>query len=358
MPNSTFDQLIKSLVGLGIEFGKLAGEENEIKYLASQENPWFTVNHINLALNSWSEALKEDKILKWLDHYPKLKYRLKGLQEGILQEETIGLIMAGNIPLVGFQDLLYTLISGNRALVKLSSQDNRLIPYITENFLEKIKWFSGKTVFTSRLQNLDRVIATGSNNSSRYFDYYFGKYPHIIRKNRNSIAVLTGNESDTELINLGKDIFQYFGLGCRNVSKIMVPEGYDFIHFLKTLEPYRDKLSQSKYLNNVDYQNALLLLNKTPFYQNGFLFLRESNQVASPISVLHYQYYQSQNLKESLLNMEDQIQCLVGSSKLIFEENLLPENFPLSIIPFGKSQEPELWDYADQIDTLKFLLEP
>jgi hypothetical protein len=177
------------------------------------------------------------------------------------------------------------------------------------------------------------VIATGSDNTARYFEYYFRTKPHIIRKNRSSIAVLTGNETDDQLIALGKDVFSYFGLGCRNVSKLVVPEGYDFTRPLRLWEVYHDVSNHHKYVNNYDYNKSILLINGTHHFDNGFALLTPNEALVSPISVLYY--------ATSADLASDKIQCIVGSGA--------------NYIPFGTTQEPTLTDYADNVDTLKFL---
>jgi hypothetical protein len=259
---------------------------------------------------------------------------------------TVALVLAGNIPLVGFHDLLCVLVSGHRAQLKLSSKDSRLMMYLIKHLL----WLEPEfekyiTIKESKLEEFDAVLATGSDNSSRYFQQYFGKYPHIIRKNRTSISILNGFESTDQLQALGKDVFTYFGLGCRNVSKVFVPQEYDFKPLLDSWSTYQEIINHHKYINNYDYQKSILLVNRTPFLDNGFVLLQESDRLVSPISVLYYERYSSTvDLQQKINSNAEKIQCIVGNSKP-------------ATVPFGKAQIPEVWDYADQIDTLKFLSE-
>jgi len=256
--------------------------------------------------------------------------------------------MAGNIPLAGFHDFMCVLISGNIFVGKLSSQDKYLLPAIAEELNGIAPSVKESVFFTEeRLPPFDAVIATGSNNSSRYFEYYFGKYPHIIRKNRNSVAILNGMESKEELGLLADDIFLYFGLGCRNVTKIFIPEGYDFTMLTKALRKYKDRLSmQSKYMNNYDYNKSIFLINQILHNDLEFCILKEDNSIASPISVLYYEYYRdiSDVINYISVNRE-KIQCLVAG-----------KTYTNYTVLFGKSQQPELWDYADGVDTMEFLI--
>lgn len=253
-------------------------------------------------------------------------------------------MLAGNIPLVGFHDLLSVLISGHHVQLKLSSKDSKLIQYLIKHLIwlepafEKII-----KIKENKLENFDAVIATGSDNSARYFEYYFGKYPNIIRKNRSSCVILNGNESEEEMEALGEDIFSYFGLGCRNVSKAFVPKGYDLAKILSRWESYKEIIHHHKYCNNYDYQKSILLVNLIPFLDNGFILLQENEKLVSPISVLFYEYYTDQEDLEIKLNInKEKIQCIVGSNSL-------------ATVPFGGAQYPEVWDYADNVDTLTFL---
>ena len=254
--------------------------------------------------------------------------------------------MAGNIPAVGFHDALSVLISGHTLMAKLSSDDAVLIPELLDLLIEIEPAFKEYIEFAERLNQADAYIGTGSDNTARYFHYYFAKKPHIIRKNRNSVAVLTGNESEKDLFALGKDMLQYFGLGCRNVSHLFVPEGYDFTKFYESIQPSDSTyLNHYKYFNNYEYNKSVLLINRTLHYDNGYLMMTENEALVSPISVIYYQTYkQIDAVKEQLASQVEKVQCIVGQDIAI--ENL---------IPFGKSQQPELSDYADAVDTMKFL---
>jgi len=256
----------------------------------------------------------------------------------------VGLILAGNIPCVGFHDWLCVIIAGHQPLVKLSEKDKFLLPLIN-SYLKGIG-FDTKTVFVERLNEMEAVIATGSNNTARYFESYFGKYPNIIRKNRNAIAILDGNESKEDLINLGEDIFAFFGLGCRSTSKIFVPKGYDFEPLLASFKTYEESIWHNKYKNNFDYNYTLLLMNKVKHVSGGLVLLIEDESLASRIATLHYEYYDDvEKMQTSISNQKENIQCI--SSKI-----------PLTIletIPFGQAQQPRLSDYADGVNTISFL---
>ncbi|WP_026450065.1 acyl-CoA reductase [Aequorivita capsosiphonis] len=303
---------------------------------AEAENGWFTQENINFALISWSEALSEENIKHWISKYEFQETNAK----------TVAIIMAGNVPLVGFHDFLSVLITSNKVLVKLASNDKTLLPFLANQLIAVEPKFQDYIEFTEgRMSNFDAVIATGSNNTARYFDYYFGKYPNIIRKNRNSVAVLTGNETEEDLRNLADDIFRYFGLGCRNVSKIYIPEDYDFEPFFKGMFSWKEIIHNHKYINNYDYNKAVYLMDGFPLLDNEFMLLKEDTGFSSPISVVFYEKYTSKYAVKKKLEAEaENIQCLVTKAGLPNE------------IPFGKAQNPELWDYADGVNTIDFLL--
>ena len=263
-------------------------------------------------------------------------------------EKRVALIMAGNIPLVGFHDLLCVLISGNTAVVKMSSQDEVLVKKLVEMLAEISPELAAKVELSDgKIEGFTHVIATGSNNSARHFEYYFGKYPNIIRKNRNSIAIINGDESLDELRALGKDIFRYFGLGCRNVSKVYLSDKMNPATFLATLEDWKPIGNHNKYFNNYEYHKAIFLVEKMTHLDNGFLLLREEPNLGCPVGVLHFQPYATiDQMKAEVKIHEDEIQCIVASDKLGFENS----------VPFGKAQSPELWDYSDGVDTIEFLL--
>ncbi len=322
------------------ELGRFLGqadtpEWNDIIDCAAKANPWFTETSIKLALHNWSDALREENLQKWL-----MPYEAKLHPE---QAKTVAVIMAGNIPLVGFHDFLSILLTGHRILIKLSSNDSVLLPFIVKKLCNIQPEFNKYIEFTeNNIQNFDAVIATGSNNTARYFDYYFGKYPHIIRKNRNSCAVLNGSESDEDLQKLADDIFLYFGMGCRNVSMLYVPKGYDFSRLFKNIDHYKSLENHTGYKNNYDYYKSIYLIDRVPFLDNGFSLFLEKNHFASPLSVIHYSFYEDKDeVRKHLLANHDQIQCMIG-------------NHP-KFIPFGKAQNPELSDYADGVNTLEFL---
>jgi hypothetical protein len=348
------DQLIENFTSLGLEFldasqskegiaqgqspGSLLGYEIERAY---HQNPWFFPAFSRYAFKAWSEALQTEKITEWILNYlPRIQ------AEKV--PSAVGIIMAGNIPLVGLHDLFCVLASGNHALIKLASKDEIFIPGILKVLCKINPAFEDQFQFVEGpLKNFDAIVATGSNNSSRYFDYYFGKYPHIIRKNRNSVAVLTGQETDVDLTRLGDDIFLYFGLGCRNVSKIYLPERFRIEEIFPYFEQYSYMANLHKYRNNYDYQKSILLINRIPHYDTGFLLTKEDTSLMSPISVIHIESYHSiGSLDQHLKKISEQIQCVVSCSKDVE-----------SAIPPGRSQFPELWDYADGVDTMKFLIE-
>ena len=303
-------------------------------YAAKIHNGWFEKVQVRRAITSWSTHLTIDELTKWSSEYPDVN-----------APKVIGLIMAGNIPLVCFHDFVSVLVSGNKALVKLSSDDKILMTIITKILIQLNSDFSDRINITEEmLKDFDAIIATGSDNTARYFEHYFGKYPNIIRKNRNSIAILNGSESTEELTALGDDVFAYYGLGCRNVSKIYVPKGYSFDLLFESLYSYKDIVNNKKYANNVDYYRALFLMGGNKMLENGFLLIREDVLLASPISMLHYEYYDDlELLKQELIEKESQIQCIVT------KENI-PQSFNL-----GEAQCPSLSDYADGLDTMKFL---
>ncbi len=306
---------------------------------AESENPWFTRENILYALQSWACSLEEDKVTRWLEAYP-------GLQQN-RQQKKVGLVLAGNIPMVGFHDLLCCLAAGHKVIARQSSDDLRLLPAVIKVLGQYNPEMAGRVTFTEELlKDFDAIIATGSNNTSRYFEYYFGKYPNIIRKNRNGAGVLTGNETGEELQELGRDIFAYFGLGCRNISKLYVPADYNFNSLLEAFEPFREAGDHHKYRNNYDYQKSVFLVNNLPFHDNGFVLLKEDTGLSSPISVLHYEYCRDLAAVHRPLKADpDRLQCIVSA-----------EAGAHHAIPPGTSQQPELWDYADAVDTMEFLL--
>lgn len=304
-------------------------------------NPWFIPANVAFALNNIGKSLTYENITKWIGPYgEKIKSPRKFL--------TIGVVMAGNVPLVGFHDFLCVLLTGHKFLGKLSSDDKILIKTLSEMLIKIEPGFQRVISFSEdRLEGFDAIIATGSNNTSRYFEYYFGKYPNIIRKNRNGVAILTGNETKEDLTGLGKDIFMYFGLGCRNVSKLYVPEDYNFNVFFEALESFSFVGDHHKYKNNYDYYRSIYLVNGIEHLDNGFLILKNDAGYSSPPSILFYEVYKSMKDLEIRLKEDGAlIQCVVSNPILI-----------RGAAGFGSAQKPGLWDYADGIDTMEFLLD-
>lgn len=331
----TTKQRLEAFAELGAILSSPDEQLTDLINSARQYNAWFTPESTANAVSAIAGMLKKESLEKWMSIY----------NVSSRQSYSVGLILAGNIPLVGFHDILSVLITGNKALIKLSSQDNKLIPYILQILTGIEPLFKGQIEYIERLINFDAVIATGSNNTSRYFEYYFSKVPHIIRKNRNSIAILNGHETSEELRSLGHDIFDYFGLGCRNVSKLYVPKGYDFKNLFEGIECFKPVIDHHKYNNNYDYNKSIFLVNLDKHLDNGFLLVKEDQRLASPLAVLYFEEYdEAAKLEQDLITISDQIQCIVSADKLKIET-----------VPPGKSQKPELWDYADGVDTIAFL---
>jgi hypothetical protein len=345
----TLNERIESFVKLGDVFRNFPGVTSDpyverIRDAAKQaqlENPWFIQESISQAILSLSGCLRPDKIIQWLEPYMQ-----EITETG--QPATVAVVMAGNIPLVGFHDFLCVLITGNRLKAKLSGQDAVLLPAIADVLIAIDPRWKEYIDFTKRqLDSFDAIIATGSNNSSLYFEYYFGKYPNIIRKNRNSIAILTGEEKDEDLNSLADDILLYFGLGCRSVSKLYIPYGWDLAKIIPCLGKFEYYRYQNKYRNNYDYFKSIYMVNKVPFLDTGDILLTESTSLSSPVSVLFYEYYHDITaLSKQVYDMEDQLQCVV-CLKRINDGWVMP----------GMAQHPELLDYADNIDTIRFLLD-
>ncbi|UMB61110.1 acyl-CoA reductase [Lutibacter sp. A80] len=304
---------------------------------AQEFNGWFTKDNVLKAFESWNQALTKENLTTWTS-----KYNFENPSE----QQTVAIIMAGNIPLVGFHDFLSVLISGHNAIVKQSSNDKHFLPLIAK-YLEYLNPnFKGSITFTEKkLTNFNAVIATGSNNTARYFEHYFGKYPSIIRKNRNSVAILTGKETKEELEALGSDVFQYFGLGCRSISKIFIPKDYNFDLLFNALYKFKDIINYKKYANNYDYNKAVYIMSEFHVLENGFVMLKEDKNYASPIATLFFEYYSSfENVLQKITNENEEIQCVASNENVV--------NF----VKFGETQYPKLWNYADDIDTIEFLL--
>lgn len=301
-------------------------------------NGWFIEDNVRYMLSSIGKNLSKSNIYAWIEPYQQELDSSSG--------KNIGVVMAGNVPVVGFHDLLSVLISGNKISAKLSADDNKILPFIAELLITIEPGFKRMINFTeSQLKDFDAIIATGSNNTSRYFEYYFGNYPNIIRKNRNSVAVLTGEESANDLHDLTHDIFMYYGLGCRNVSHIMLPNGYDLNKLLETCSLNKKVNLNHKYFNNYEYNKAIYLVNGTNHFDAGNLLFVEDKSYSSPVSVIHISYYSDIESVNSLLEINNsKIQCVISISNKIRNS-----------IPPGTSQSPRLVDYADGIDTLEFL---
>ncbi|MCL6259078.1 acyl-CoA reductase [Aquiflexum sp. TKW24L] len=333
----TLEERIEAFAELG-ELIKDISEENFLALSRRVENTnnWFTPEQTKNALDGLLVFLDRESLTKWLSkyHFPE-----------VLEPKSIGILMAGNIPAVGFHDLMCVLMSGHRACIKLSSSDQFLIKWLIEKLISVAPRFELMISVEEMLKNKDAYIATGSDNSARYFDYYFGKYPHIIRKNRTSVGIFEGGETVADFRELAKDIFQYYGLGCRNVSKIFVPNREMLISFLDAIEVYSNVASNHKYFHNYEYNKSIFLVNKEEHLDNGFLILQENKGLVSPISVLYYEIYQNQTDMEELINgLSSKIQCVVS------RKGWFPES-----IPFGQAQCPTLGEYADGIDTMAFL---
>jgi hypothetical protein len=303
--------------------------------LAKEKNSWFTKDNILFSLENWSKALTASNLNEFVKDFD-------------LHSKTpkkVAIIMAGNIPLVGFHDFLSVLISGHAVLVKQSSSDKHLLPFLAKylEFLEED--FKGKIVFTEeKLTDFDAVIATGSTNTARYFEFYFKGKPNIIRKNRNSVAVITGKETENDFAKLSEDVFQYFGLGCRSVSKLYVPKDFDFDPFFTGMYAKKDFIYNAKYANNYDYNKAVYLMSEFDLLENGFLMIKEDQSYSSPIATVFYEYYENEiDLKIKLHLDREKIQCIVAKD---FLENE---------VGFGQTQHPKLTDYADGVNTLEFL---
>ena len=333
------NERIDAFSQLGTRIRELPSAEHQnLAEKAAAQNPWFSPENVKRALDGIEKFLSEPALIRWTSSYALPQNQIK----------TVGVAMAGNIPLVGFHDYLSVLISGHRIQIKLSTQDQVLLPYLNNLLLDIEPRFDPFITLADRLHGYQMAIATGSNNTARYFNHYFKSVPHLIRKNRSSCAILMGEESAKEIENLGNDVFTYFGLGCRNVSKLYVPEDYDFIPLLRTWEKYMPVRDHNKYTNNYQYQRTIHLMNQKHFYDNGAVLLIEDERLVSPIATVFYEKYTDQeDLKARLSRQKGNIQCVVSA-----------QGWFKGSIEFGKTQQPELWDYADGADTLQFLTTP
>jgi len=311
----------------------------ELLYKTSIHNPWFTIAQSKNALESWEKSLTIDSSSEWL--------KRETIGEIELTEKSVGLILAGNLPLVGLHDVLCTLLVGHKAIVKLSSQDSILMKWILEELTTSLPILKDRIILTEGLmKNADAYIGTGSNNSARYFEYYFNTKPHIIRKNRNSVALIEEDYTDQELEALGKDVFSYFGMGCRNVTHLFLPKNFDFSRLYEAWESYNEVIHHHKYANNYTYHKAILLMNLDKHLDNGFLMLVEREQISSPVAMLGYSFYENRNEVIDKIKLQlDNIQCV--ASRNLDSQSLA--------VPYGKTQEPTLWDYADGVNTVSFL---
>jgi hypothetical protein len=328
------EKRIELMVQLGQYMQSDNAEWQSVKENAVRQNPWFIPEFIELSVkNIVGSFLQKNLLEQW-----SLQYNVRNAQN----KKNIGIVMAGNIPMVGFHDFLCVFISGYWQTIKLSSKDNILLPHL----IDKLNEWSNEEIkdaihIAENLKGCDAYIATGSNNSSRYFEYYFGKFPNIIRKNRTSVAMLTGSETQEELNALANDMQVYFGLGCRNITKLFVPDGYNFLPLIAALKPYEYFLDFHKYKHNYDYQLALLIMGNKPYMNSGAVVLSENKSLFSPVSHVYYEYYRDkEKLVNELVNNND-IQCIAGKD----------------FIPFGKVQQPSLTDYADGVDTMRWLIE-
>jgi hypothetical protein len=329
------EERIEAFSTLGVRLSQLSEEERQTwGWQAKANNNWFSLENVQLAINGIIHYLQKDKLTHWLSAYNLTPV-----------EKKVGVVMAGNIPAVGFHDFMCVLLSGHTLLAKLSSQDAVLLKKIASLLVNIDQRFAEKIHFVERLNEAEAIIATGSDNSARYFKYYFSKVPHIIRQNRSSSAILTGKETPQDLATLGNDIFQHFGLGCRSVSKLFVPEAYSFQLFFESIESCKDVLNHNKYINNYDYNKSILLVNKVPHQDNGFLLVTENESMVSPVSVVYFESYKNdEDLQAKIAQQRNKIQCIVAKDAW----------FPKSV-SFGKAQQPDVCDYADNVDTMQFL---
>ena len=299
-------------------------------------NPWFTDQNMKVNLSYWAEKLNKYDLTQWMNNYDTMN----------VSSKSVAIIMAGNIPLVGFHDFLSVFLCGHNSIIKLSSNDKHILPFLTNLMISINNELSKKIIYIEgKLQGYDAVIATGSNNTSRYFEYYFKNKKSIIRKNRNSIAVLDGSENEDDLSLLGDDIFTYFGLGCRSISKLYVPENYCFDLFFNSIFKWNDLINSHKYANNYDYNKAIYLMSEYKFFDNGFFMVKKGSELYSPISTINYEFYNDiSTLKQKIKADDKDIQCIVSNTEI---ENK---------INFGETQKPSLSQYADNIDVVEFLL--
>ncbi|HYG15329.1 MAG TPA: acyl-CoA reductase [Bacteroidia bacterium] len=331
------EEIVKALVKVGRSFGnKDNAQLQQAMESAWAHNKWFTAENVQLALDYWHSKLTAENLQKWME------------REGVAENtaaKTVGIVAAGNIPMVSLHDVVCVLLTGNRVNIKLSSDDEVLMKFFIRLLVNANPLMGQYIQAVDKIENIDAVIATGSNNTARYFQYYFGKYPNIIRKNRNSIAVLTGNETPETLHKIGFDITSYFGKGCRNVTQVWAPEGYNWEKFIVGISGYNDIINHNKYANNYTYHKAIILMNLDKHLDTGFILLRNDRKIYSPLGVLNYTEYKDMGeVKEFIAHNADNIQCIVSESPGLLE----------AVKP-GNTQNPELWEYADGVNTIKFL---
>lgn len=325
----TTDKRIELLTRLGAWMQENGEEWQSVKTGAVHKNAWFTEEHVEMAVDNIIHTfLSKPKLDEWVSHY--------NLPQ---QYKIIGIVMAGNIPMVGFHDFVCGFISGHTLRLKLSSKDDVMLPALLRKLAEWEPAVAQQVTIEEMLKGCDAYIATGSNNTARYFEQYFGKYPNIIRKNRTSVAILDGTETDAELSALADDVYLYYGLGCRNVTQVCVPEGYNFEHLLEVFCRHNGYADLNKYKNNYDYHLAIYLLNRVPYMSNESLLMVENELPFSAVSVLHYRYYSNKEEITNQLKASEDIQAIIGHG----------------LIPFGDAQKPSLSDYADGVDTMEFL---
>lgn len=325
-------QRLEILFQLGEYISAQSDEWQQAKQRAQQKNNWFVDAFVETAASNIAQYfLQKDKLQRWADHY--------NLDDNIIPKK-VGIIMAGNIPLVGFHDFLAVFLSGHNQIIKQSSKDDVLLKHLVDTMIGWNTDVASHVQFSEQLKDCDAYITTGSDNSARYFEYYFGRYPSIIRKNRTSVALLKGNETVDQLQLLADDVMQYFGLGCRNVTQLYVPKEYDFVPLLSALKKYSWFFEHHKYRNNYDYQLAIYLMNNIYYMTNDCVVLIEAESPFSPIGSLHYQFYDDINTLYEQLKSNDKVQAVVGEKGL----------------PFGAAQSPGLMDYADGVDVMQFLL--
>lgn len=337
LPGMNHAQLCSSLARLGNAFMEADnGNLALAKRRASAENHWFDEKSVDFALSAWKELLTEQNLQEWVQK--------GGLSAFVPEPKNIGIVMAGNVPLVGLHDLLCVLLSGHRARIKLSSDDSALMTFVIQELSRYSPWLEERLILVERLTDIDAIIATGSNNTSRYFEYYFRNIPHLLRKNRNSLAILTGSETEEDLFEIGKDVFTYYGLGCRNITQLLLPEGSSPTPFYDAIADHFEVLNHNKYANNYTYHRALFLLNQQKHLDNNFLLLKEDPTLYSPVGCLNYSYYKDEkDLEAYVRDHEEHIQVIVSKGSYSFH----------SVMP-GQSQKPALDDYADGVNTLQF----